>query len=346
MNITSPSPISLLVTLQVPPVINQLGQEILKATVFDLIPLELLFFSIYFNLKGFYKLYRTMTFLSIATFWLSPNVAPISCGPVRCLQHFATAVGTMKALDLWTRRHSFPAYTAGRRPADWLLALILITELRYESFTPNFIRVPRKQENFNEPLQLIVHIAAFAFLQALPQEYPTILAFEVQLSIYILWTSLQLLLRYKSSPALFGPLYKVDSLTGFWSETWHNAFASPCTSLAYGPLRHGLPKLGVPVVLARSMGVIGAFGLMAAFHVYALSPILSTKAVTRIGLFFVLNGVGTVAEAMVWGHKKHSTKAVLAWVFETSLATWTAREINIPNGLSKIPWREVCRSGV
>jgi hypothetical protein len=91
-----------------------------------------------------------------------------------------------------------------------------MTELRYESFTPNHIRVPKTQENFSEPVQLAVHIGIFAFLQSLPQVYPTVLAFEVQLAIYILWTSIQLLLRYKSSPALFGPLYLADSLTGFW----------------------------------------------------------------------------------------------------------------------------------
>jgi hypothetical protein len=122
----------------------------------------------------------------------------------------------MKLLDIWARRRSLPSYTAGRRPADWLLALIIMTELRYESFTPNQIRVPRDQENFNEPMQLGIHVALFAFLQAMPQNIPTVLAFEVQLSIYIIWTTLQLLLRYKSSPALFGPLYKADSLTGFW----------------------------------------------------------------------------------------------------------------------------------
>lgn len=90
-----------------------------------------------------------------------------------------------------------------------------MTELRYESFTPNHIRVPRDEENFNESTQLIIHLGIFAFLQAMPQ-HPTVLAFEVQLAIFILWTSMQLLVRYKSSPALFGPLYKADSLTGFW----------------------------------------------------------------------------------------------------------------------------------
>ncbi len=132
----------------------------------------------------------------------------------------------MKLLDIWARRHSLPTYS-GRRPPGWKYALIVMTELRYESFTPNNIRVPRDQENFNEPLELAKHVAIFSFLQAMPQNIPTVLAFEVQLAIYIIWTSMQLLLRYKSSPALFGPLYKADSLTGFW-YVCHAVFGSAC----------------------------------------------------------------------------------------------------------------------
>ena len=131
------------------------------------------------------------------------------------MSHIA-AIGTLKLLDIWARRNSLPTYTAGRRPADWLYALIIMTELRYESFTPNHIRVPKHLENFNEPIQLGIHLLAFVLLQSLPQVYHTVLAFEVLLAIYIIWTSLQLVLRYKSSPALFGPLYLADSLTGFW----------------------------------------------------------------------------------------------------------------------------------
>lgn len=122
----------------------------------------------------------------------------------------------MKLLDIFARRNSLPIYTAGKRPADWLVALIVLTELRYESFTPNHIRVAKNDENFSESVQLGIHIGIFAVLQSLPQFYPTILAFEVLLAIYILWTSMQMALRYKSSPALFGPLYRADSLTGFW----------------------------------------------------------------------------------------------------------------------------------
>jgi len=126
------------------------------------------------------------------------------------------------------------------------------------------------------------------------------------------------------------------------SESWHNAFASPCASLAYTPLRYGLPKYGVPVVVARSLGVLGAFTLMAIFHIYAMSPILSREAEIRIGIFFFLNGIGTVMEAAIWGHKRHWLKTTLAWIFETTLASWTAAGLNIPSGLSRIPWKNIC----
>lgn len=91
----------------------------------------------------------------------------------------------MKLLDIWARRHSPPVYTAGSQPPDWLLTFIVLTELRYESFTPNHIRVPRNQENFSEPLQLGIHVSVFVFLQCLPQKYPTVLAFEVLFAIYV-----------------------------------------------------------------------------------------------------------------------------------------------------------------
>ena len=122
----------------------------------------------------------------------------------------------MKLLDLWARRNSLPTYASGKVPPDWILSLLLLTELRYESFTPNHVRVQKHQENFNEYFQLGIHIGIFTVLQSLPQVFSTVLAFEVLLAVYILWTSMQLVLRYKDSPALFGPLYLADSLTGFW----------------------------------------------------------------------------------------------------------------------------------
>lgn len=73
-----------------PPTLEELGHEFIKAVAFLLIPTELLYFSIYFHLKGFQKLYEFLTFSSIAAFWVSPWLAPISCGPARCLQNFAS----------------------------------------------------------------------------------------------------------------------------------------------------------------------------------------------------------------------------------------------------------------
>jgi hypothetical protein len=77
-------------TRNLPPAMEAAGNEFIKAAAFLLIPLELLYFSIYFNTKGAYNVYRILNFLSITTFWISPYVAPITCGSVRCLQCFAS----------------------------------------------------------------------------------------------------------------------------------------------------------------------------------------------------------------------------------------------------------------
>ena len=69
---------------------------------------------------------------------------------------------------------------------------------------------------------------------------------------------------------------------------------------------------------------------------------ISAGGLKRIGMFFVLNGLATIFEEMIWGHKQHWVKAVLAWSFEISVSTWTAEAVKIPNGLSKIPWQEMC----
>jgi hypothetical protein len=86
MNVSYPSiPVDSL-----PPAVEQLGHEFTKAVAFLLIPTELLYFSIYFHKKRRYRVYEILTFLSIATFWISPYAAPISCGPARCLQNCAS----------------------------------------------------------------------------------------------------------------------------------------------------------------------------------------------------------------------------------------------------------------
>jgi hypothetical protein len=81
---------------------------------------------------------------------------------------------------------------------------------------------------------------------------------------------------------------------------------------------------------------------MAIFHVYAFSPIMDTAGLQRVGIFFLLNGIATVVEALIWGHRRHWLKTALAWAFEATIASWTAEAARIPNGLSRISWRELC----
>jgi len=135
MNLSYP----LVYATNLPPAIEQASHEVIRAAALLLIPAELLYFSVYFHRKRLYKVYTALTFSSLATFWLSPILAPVSCGPARCLKNFASksyasrcfviydadgftvAIGTMKLLDFWARRKSFPQYT-GKTPSDWYVS--------------------------------------------------------------------------------------------------------------------------------------------------------------------------------------------------------------------------------
>ena len=84
-----------------PPAFSQLGHEATKATAFLLIPAELLYFSVYFHIKGQDKIYKILTFLSLAAFWIASVAAPISWGPARCLQNFAGGLFSLFLYFLW-----------------------------------------------------------------------------------------------------------------------------------------------------------------------------------------------------------------------------------------------------
>jgi hypothetical protein len=86
MNITYP-PIHI---TELPPAVEQLSHDFPKAALYLLVPTELLYFSLYFKIKGFNRVYTYLAFLSILAFWMHPLITPIRCGPVRSLQHFAS----------------------------------------------------------------------------------------------------------------------------------------------------------------------------------------------------------------------------------------------------------------
>ncbi|KAK2741775.1 hypothetical protein FQN57_005519 [Myotisia sp. PD_48] len=377
------------------------------------IPTALLYFALYALVKKNLKLFRLLDWLAVYTFYLSSAMVVLKCAAIRSLQLFAVAIGVMKALDFYTRINSPPKYAYPNPPSDAVIALLYLTELRYESFTPNFLhtapgqvqiveerdedslsqsssssssssaeRKTRRRRKFAgstrrnpikpsskdktdkkdqpppakhfffdlslpESVDLILHAGVFLILQSFcPQSNPTVIALQVLLAIYVIWETLQLFLRYKSSPPLFGPIYAASSLGYFWSETWHTAFASPCRSLAYDPLRRYLPaRYGLPESFAKAIGIIASFSLMGLFHAYALAPLLSFEGVLRISGFFLLNGIGTVIESSVWGKRAHWGKALLAWVFELIIATWTVEGLSVPKGLKNVSWKSVCDVG-
>jgi hypothetical protein len=100
--------------------------------------------------------------------------------------------------------------------------------------------------------------------------------------------------------------------------------------------------LHIPPAPSRAAGVISAFGLMAAFHVYSLVPLLPSSALWRIGLFFIVNGIYTVAEAAVWGRRKHCAKRWMAIAFQLAMTSWTVKACHIPLGLGQLDWRKIC----
>jgi len=74
----------------IPPAFEQLGHEFTKASAFLLIPAELFYFSVYFHGKGQYKIYESLSLLSLVALCFSPVLAPIHCGAAKCLQNFAS----------------------------------------------------------------------------------------------------------------------------------------------------------------------------------------------------------------------------------------------------------------
>ena len=118
--------------------VKQAGLNCIRTAASLLIPGGILYFAIYFHWRRCENLHTLLTFFSLAAFCLTPVLAPISCGPIQCVQNFAgkfhtiiylssnhtnsviVAIGIMKTIDIWVRRKSFPRYT-GKPPPDWFV---------------------------------------------------------------------------------------------------------------------------------------------------------------------------------------------------------------------------------
>ncbi len=75
---------------EIRPALAQLADQFPLAVASLLIPTLLLYSSIYAHVIGHYRTYKVLTFSSIAAFFACPYITPIYCGPVRCLQNFAS----------------------------------------------------------------------------------------------------------------------------------------------------------------------------------------------------------------------------------------------------------------
>ena len=294
-----------------------------------------LYASIYQLKTENHALHLLLAIVAVALFASAPVLAPSNCRSADSLLRFACGCGLMKALEMYARRGSPPK--AKYDPINEnpkVYAWYLLSELRYESFNISTVKLP--PYTFSEKRELLKHMLLLLSLQLLPQANSLVKAFSILLSIYCIWTAMGLGIRYTHSEPLFGPIYKARNLTGFWTETWHNAFTAPCLVLAYRPV--------YKLTNNRVFATLAAFVTMGVWHTWSLQPLVSPEAQLRILLFFVLNGVGTIADNAVWGPSRNDNmlRRTFSWAWCAFLAQWTASACAIPNGIHQIQWSQIC----
>ncbi|EPS38703.1 hypothetical protein H072_7558 [Dactylellina haptotyla CBS 200.50] len=277
----------------------------------------------------------TISFVVFSHFY-----ATVDCRPFLALRNCALFCCVMKCLDMLFRYFQnislvwkLPNADA-KPPPLYQQAFWMTLELRYEDFLPNPVR-QKLPAPFHEPTQLLYHTLFYLAIAygPIPQFLAPVKAVKLLLQIYILWTAAHLPFRLSNTTPFFSPLYKADSLVDFWNgNIWHVAFQSPCQSIAYMPVQTILKAIGLPKPLARGSGVVGAFTLMGIFHAYIGWSVMTdvVDGWTKVVGFFMLNGVATVFEDLVWGRKKSWVRAMLAWVFEISLASWAVSGVEFP----------------
>ncbi|KAJ6261009.1 hypothetical protein Dda_3674 [Drechslerella dactyloides] len=292
---------------------------------------------------------RRHVFWSVVTLMavvFSHFYAKIDCRPWLALRNCAFSCCFMKCLDMLFRRFQNTTLTwklptpSSTPPPLYQQAFWMTLELRYEHFTPNPVRIPVPAP-FHEPTQWLYHLLVYAIITfgPLPQDLSIVKAVKLLLQIYIIWTAMHLPLRLLDTAPFFAPLYTADSLVKFWNGTvWHVAFQSPCRSVAMVPVQTLLTGLGTSRSLARGAGVIAAFALMGVFHAY-IGWAVMRDSVYGWGVvvgFFVMNGIATVLESVLWGRRRSWVRAVLAWGFEIALASWAMSGVEFPRELWRV----------
>src|SRR5579862_591120 len=298
------------------------------ALALALIPLYLALYCI--GRKAPVTITTLCTATAVTSFLAIPYAFPTQCPQADIILRLGCGTAVMKALDMYARRNKPPVLNRSVSPSVY--AFYLLVELRYESFDISTAR-PRPVD-YNGLKEYTIHLAIFIFLQSLPQ-VPVVKALGVLFAIWLIWTLMHQVLKYHNSTALFGPLYRAPNLSLFWTETWHNAYTSPTRTLGYKPVRKIFGPIG---------GVMGGFALMATFHVWAFAPYLRPKGLFRVGLFFMANGLGSVADYGVWKTNSTPLRVVVNWIFELFWAQYTVRECDIPDGILAVDFSKICRT--
>lgn len=300
-----------------------------KYTSVSLIGSAVVLYAELLLLRTKFRLLQGSIAVLAAAMWLGlPYYAPFQCGVLDSLLRLCCGCAAMKALEMYIRR-SRPPIPKYPMSNAWY-AFNLLWELRFESFDISTVRAPPYE--FNETSEFFLHAVLFGIFQFLPQTN-LVKADSMIISIYLLWTFCNYFLRYRHSVALFGPIWRATDLSSFWSETWHNAFSSPCHVLGYKQFR----RFGkVPAVCA-------AFFLMGIWHAWSLAPIVAPAGRIRVLVFFVSQALGCALDTAIWKHHKTTLRMICSWMYCNYWALWTVRELSIPDGVTNIAWNHMCK---
>jgi Membrane bound O-acyl transferase family len=276
------------------------------------------------------------TLAAVAAFATVSYAASTHCPLADIVIRLACGTAIMKVLDMFFRRNNPPKLKWPARSA--VQAFYLLIELRYESFNISTVRdTPIAPDN--ELTEYTIHLAIFLGLQLLPQ-LPAVKALGLLFAIWLIWTLMHHIFKYRgrapsfSPRPVFGPIYRAGNLCSFWKDTWHTIYTSPIRTLGYAPMRKVFGPIG---------GVLGAFALMAVFHVWAFAPYFRPEGLFRVAVFFMVNGVGCIFDNAIWGERITWLRVIVNWLYQLFWAQYTVRECDIPDGLLAIDFKNFCR---